>query len=198
MLAAGTYYPDPTGLGDSRDAIFALVAEAEVYGGWAGTESYLDERDSFENETILSGDLNGDDLAGFGNRTDNSYQVVQSATNALLDGFTVKAGYNADMTGGAGAGVFVNTDMQIRNCRIEDNWANSYGGGVYIEDSAVTMGNCLIVGNRAHNGTNAYGGGIFAYYSAGNEAKEFVIGNCTVSDNISTNESFRLGDRYFP
>ena len=188
-VAAGVYHPDTTGLGDPRNAIFTFDADVEVYGGFVGTEHYLDERDPFVNETILSGDLNGNDQPGFGNRADNSFQVVLSADNAILDGFTISGGYNADIAGGAGAGMFVDSDMEVRNCRVKDNWSNLYGGGIYIEDAVVTLQNCLLVDNAAYNGVTSYGGGIFAYYSAGNENKQFEIINCTISSNQSINEN---------
>ncbi len=58
-IAAGTYRPD-RGTGD-RAMFFSVPAGVALYGGFAGHEECLDERDWLANETILSGDLNGDD-----------------------------------------------------------------------------------------------------------------------------------------
>ena len=58
-VTAGTYRPD-RGTGD-RSMSFDLVCGARMYGGFAGWETTLDQRDSTANETILSGDLNWDD-----------------------------------------------------------------------------------------------------------------------------------------
>jgi len=58
-VAAGTYKPD-RGTGD-RSATFSLGNGVEVYGGFAGWEQCREERDWVVNETILNGDLNGDD-----------------------------------------------------------------------------------------------------------------------------------------
>ena len=82
-VAAGTYLP-----GDSRTDSFELVNKVELYGGFAGTETLLAERDIFSNETILSGDIdtNGDD---------DCYHVVWSdldAETSRLDGFTIRDG----------------------------------------------------------------------------------------------------------
>lgn len=188
-VAAGTYYPDPTGLGDSRDAIFTLVAEAEVYGGFVGIENYLDECDPFVNETILSGDLLGNDDLGY--FSDNSYNVVVSGIDAVLDGFTVQGGYNADIGDGAGAGIYIYTDMEVKNCVVRGNWSNQYGGGIYVEDAAVVIHNSLIVENMAYSDIDSrdtYGGGVFGYFSTGNEQIDII--NCTISNNLSFNDDF--------
>jgi len=58
-VAAGVYNPD-RGTGD-RTISFELVCGTAIYGGFAGREECLDERDWVANQTILSGDLNGDD-----------------------------------------------------------------------------------------------------------------------------------------
>ena len=58
-VAAGTYKPD-RGTGDQTLA-FELANNIAVYGGFAGWEQCREERDARINESILNGDLNGDD-----------------------------------------------------------------------------------------------------------------------------------------
>ena len=63
-VAEGTYTPDPTGLDDPREATFQLLNGVILEGGYAGCGAeWPDDRDTIVNETVLSGDLNGDDAS---------------------------------------------------------------------------------------------------------------------------------------
>ena len=74
-VAEGIYTPD-RGTGD-RTRNFPLIDGVALYGGYPGCGAAdPDARDVVTFETILSGDLDGDDAAEFANRTDNSYHVV--------------------------------------------------------------------------------------------------------------------------
>jgi len=62
-VAAGVYKPDQ-GANQTpadRNASFDLINNVALYGGFAGGEMQRDQRDWTLNETILSGDLAGDD-----------------------------------------------------------------------------------------------------------------------------------------
>ncbi|MCH8241484.1 MAG: hypothetical protein IH897_02605, partial [Planctomycetes bacterium] len=73
-VRAGVYTPDvPNG---DRTRSFELPVGVGVYGGFAGGETDLDQRDPRLHETVFSGDLNGDDDPGPNNTLDNSYHVV--------------------------------------------------------------------------------------------------------------------------
>ena len=96
-VAAGTYRPRPPD-GNAylaRQASFHLVSGIAIYGGFAGNESRREKRDPSAYASVLSGDLNGDDLPAFANRLDNSYHVVDGSAvdrTAVLDGFTISGG----------------------------------------------------------------------------------------------------------
>ncbi|MHC4445894.1 MAG: right-handed parallel beta-helix repeat-containing protein [Planctomycetota bacterium] len=192
-VAGGTYTPDydvNTGMhtGD-RIATFQLLNGVALYGGLAGNEDpatfNLDDRDFEANETILSGDLNGDDaevsdptdLLTEPTRAENSYHVVTGSgtdETAIVDGFTITAG-NADgsLPHDRGGGMYnYNGSPTISNCTFSGNSAQYVGGGMYNKLSSPTLTNCGFSGNSAVGG-----GGMFSFYS------NPTLTNCTISGN---------------
>ncbi|MGJ8682980.1 MAG: LamG-like jellyroll fold domain-containing protein [Nonlabens sp.] len=160
-VAKGTYKPHLT----DRNASF--LVNTNLYGGFAGTEVTLSDRDMSlihtTNESILSGDLLGDDntTLSFGNTTrdDNSYHVVEVLTeNVYLDGLTVQDG-NADATSGDdrfGGGVFKATNLSsftIKNSVVKNNSAFT-GAGLALtttsSDSNMVIDACIIENNLAN------------------------------------------------
>ncbi len=136
-VAAGTYHPSES---FDRSVSFFLKNGVGIYGGFTGTETTLAQRNIQANETILSGDLAGNDapLGSFDGSGENSYHVVVALNvepTALLDGFTI-AGGHADGPGlgavpesqdqGAGLNVYFSSPM-IVNCTFRGNWAKNHG-----------------------------------------------------------------------
>lgn len=116
-LMAGVYTPSDSG---DRDAHFRVRGGVSLYGGFAGDESARDQRDPTQQRSVLSGDIDGDDvvdadgvtLIAADQRGGNSFRVVvfdtASADEALLDGVIVTAGQgdaNAGDMNAAGAGL---------------------------------------------------------------------------------------------
>ncbi|HLB73516.1 MAG TPA: hypothetical protein VJJ98_05820 [Sedimentisphaerales bacterium] len=110
-VGQGVYTPDsnsavPSGTGD-RAATFQLLNNVSLTGGYAGYGgAEPDARDVNEYETILSGDLDGNDVelgeawlwwhqGREPSRIDNSYHVVTGSytdSSAKLAGFTITSG----------------------------------------------------------------------------------------------------------
>ncbi|MBQ0718856.1 MAG: PKD domain-containing protein [Gammaproteobacteria bacterium] len=161
-VAGGSYKP-----GISRADTFQLRNNVALYGGFAGTETALEQRDLSLNDTILDGDLLGDDYfryanghAVWSNAGDNSHHVVtanDTDTTAVLDGFVIAHGW-AYSTGhiDAGGGLLIrNGSPTISNTTI-DGSSGSYGGGAYIDQgSAPVFSNCEFFQNYSDIG---YGG----------------------------------------
>jgi len=208
-VAAGTYMPQswPNGGTAEREKHFSLRNDTFVYGGFAGTETLLSERNVSANPTILSGDI-----GVVGTTSDNCYHVfyhpngLNLDASAILDGFIIAAGNaNGSSPHNRGAGMYNNTSSPaIINCTFSDNTASSNGGGIYnVTLSFPTITDCTFNGNAASssgggiynissspaitnctfssNTANTYGGGI-ANYSSSSPA----IINCTFSGNTAT------------
>ena len=189
-VAQGTYRPDQTvspvgripgtiiASGD-RAATFELVYNVRFVGGYAGyRQPDPNARDCEKYETILSGDLdandigvdNPQDMPSDASRADNSYHVVTVAGTAVLDGFTITGG-----NGPQGGGVFNRYGMpQIINCTIRGNSAGSAGGGIYNDLADLILVNCTFTDNFA----GSRGGAIGSY----NESVLSLV-NCTFSYN---------------
>ncbi len=136
-IAQGIYTPAEPG-GDRRVS-FELRNGLTIKGGFAGYgQSNPDRRDTEAFRTTLSGDLNKDDvrvqdaaaMRDEPSRFDNSIRVVTSFyhATAVLDGVTIEGGYN---------------DL---------SYDLSFGGGIYCEQSSLTITNCLFRYNTAHRG----------------------------------------------
>ena len=131
-VAGGVY--TPAGPGGDRTATFSLLNGQQVYGGFLGTETNRNQRDSATNITTLSGDLNGDDVAPWSNMGDNSYHVVTASgltAPTPLDGFAVTRGWAWQATGShsAGAGIYVIASLlTIADCRVEGHLVGSTAG----------------------------------------------------------------------
>jgi hypothetical protein len=172
-VAAGVYYPDEGGgmTNDDRTMTFTLVNGVELYGGFAGDETILSQRNWETNVTVLSGDIDQDDTTtSNGVVTDaadilgsNVYHVVTGGgtnSSAVLDGFTITAG-QANGTGinGSGGGMYnYGSSPTLTNVSFTGNQATSLGGGMVIGNSSPTLTNVSFTGNSA-----GAGGGMYTY-----------------------------------
>jgi len=151
-VAAGTYKPNRradalgTITANDRNNAFVLKPGVKIYGGFAGSETLLSQRNWTTNTTILSGDL-----GAVGDTADNAYHVVISSVDAALppdletgasglDGFTITGGNSA-----AWGTISVNGNT-LQAC---------FGGGIFCYSSSPALSNLILSNNYAQ-----YGGGI--------------------------------------
>lgn len=197
-VAQGTYRPNQANgpVDTTRTATFELKDGVSMLGGFAGYGSFTpDVRMISQYETILSGDLNGDDLyvdpdnwsarlyISEATRQDNAYSVVTSnknSSNAVLHGFTLYGG-NANGVDEwpyreiRGAGLFIfEGGPTIRRCKFNLNTAVDGGAGAYVYTAAATISDCTFFQNFSER----YGAGIF-----NNGGSTPVISHCTFEDN---------------
>jgi predicted outer membrane repeat protein len=178
-VAEGVYVPGGPG---EVDATFLLSDAVALYGGFAGSEAELGERDWSAHPTILSGDLAGDDINLDGNhiaetwediRGTNAYHVLTfdaSVTpitpDTMVDGVIITAGDARDsLAARVGGGVYCSPALAAEPCSptltdvlISGNHAFD-GGGMYMRNGAhhPVLTRVTFQGNRAdHRGGGLY------------------------------------------
>lgn len=191
-VAQGTYYPSAhprdvtAGTLTNRDFTFHLVDGTKTYGGFAGTETALSERDFINNPTILSGDI-----GILGDTSDNAYHVVSSfndANTTILDGFTIENGVGGNTFTGiqsegqnvevfSGGGIInKNTATTYENLIIQNNQAIS-GAGIFNDTSNITANNIVLINNTAVSD-----GGAMSFFGFSSP----VFQNLLVANNTSS------------
>jgi hypothetical protein len=187
FVASGVYYPDVGGgrVGDDQFASFELKSGVAIYGGFAGSESSLDERDVTANLTVLSGDIDQNDVNDDGNFIaeswedlvgQNSFHVVSAYTasvTAILDGFTI--------TGGS-------ADLSPSNSN-----PFNFGGGLYNSGGSPTLRNLTFSGNRAVSGGGMYNESGWDSNSTGDSRPS--LDNIIFSGNLATNDGGGMFNR---
>lgn len=148
-VAAGTYRPDydpATGAYTvSNAASFMLLSGVAMYGGFAGTETALEQRDVAMNLSRLTGDLGG---------STRSQHVVRAngvPASAVLDGFTISDGRSTSFFSpdGMGAGLLVTGGgPTIRHCTFSGNETTfQLGGGAAVHSGSALFANCTFRNN---------------------------------------------------
>lgn len=175
-VSSGTYFPSTF----DRTQAFVIPEGVKVYGGFAGYELSIQERDLANNASILSGEI------GTPGKEDNSYTVVYTAgvsQATVIDGFIITGG-NANMqvkernpfSSGGGwynqASSGQASSPIVRNCTFQYNYA-FFGAGFYNNAesgrSDLMIEECSFIGNIAE----LDGGGILNNGSKG-------VGNMTI------------------
>ena len=151
-VAAGSYSP---ALAAIQDLSFELINGVRLYGGFRGTEIGLFQRLS-GHETILSGDVNLD-----GDTSNDTYQVLTAigvGDGALLDGFTIERGRAREILGpNSGGGIYLeDSDLTVRNCIFRENNSSFAGGAVHVLRGAPLFDACLFVDNNSSSGGAVY------------------------------------------
>ncbi len=204
-VALGVYRPDtssacPEGTGD-QTATFYLIDDVAIKGGFAGVGATdPNARDIALYETILSGDLAGDDapvldpcdLLTEPTRAENSYTVVTGGAcsrSAILDGFTITSGQATGLLPFAGGGLSLFSSIDgapccpsIRNCTFTGNSSDS-AGAIRVVGASPELVNCEIRRNAAITG-----GAIVTKSSriGTSEPCEFIIRRCMLEENYAS------------
>jgi formylglycine-generating enzyme required for sulfatase activity len=163
-VASGVYTP-----GENANDSFQLIDSVGLYGGFIATETLKSERDWQNNNTVLSGDIGGDDVTdqnGIITTTTNisgvnSLHVLSSTdvtSNTIIDGFTITGGKaNGSSPDNLGGGM-KNSDSEthLENLTFIGNFTSYRGGGIYNNGSILSLVNVNFIRNYAKQGAAIY------------------------------------------
>jgi len=181
-IAQGTYTPTQiyspngvlggaSGLNDPHLATFNLPNNVSLYGGFAGNETSLSQRNPTIHPTILSGDILGNDAspgsANFASsKADNVWHVVTAGNDiadtgvkATLDGLSIVGGYAAGPDSG---------NVDPNGVVLSLAYTHDSGGGLYARfGSNLSLNNVSFLGDYASVSSTPLpfvtgGGAIFA------------------------------------
>jgi K319L-like, PKD domain len=159
-VKAGVYSPALEAGGGSAST-YNLPSGLRLYGGFAGTEASLDERNIEDNETVISGDIAGDDDDhAFGGHAENvQHLITANATGSgtRVDGFTLRGGnaQSATDTHG-GAALVTGGALTFARCLFHVNLAVN-GGAIAVDGGSLTLRLCRFNENRGDD----FGGAIY-------------------------------------
>jgi len=208
-VAQGLYKPD-RGAGftpGDRRASFHLINGVILRGGFAGVGFADPGARNFEiYETILSGDLAGDDidvvhpsdLSDEATRSDNSWTIVSihgSEATIELDGLTVAAGGEGIQRSASGSLTISNCtfkgnsddsvdndvggDLTIASCTFQSNWGHAVS---HWSSAKLMLIDCLFSGNWGW-----WGVGIYCYFDP-----EVTLRDCTFTGNVAGSTAFAV------
>ncbi len=199
-VAQGVYKPNQ-GV-NIRQVIFFLINEVTLAGGYAGLGELDPNERNFElYETILSGDLAGNDvdvnnpsdLLSEPTRSDNGpiiYSGYSINKTAVLDGFVITGGRNTAVpfeliVGGGGIKIDNGSSPTISNCTFIGNAALACGGGMLTKkNSSPIVTNCKFIRNYAWGS----GGGVY------NASSNPIFSDCLFEGNYAGTRGGGMGN----
>lgn len=200
-VARGTYYPEYAADGistDNRDKSFVVPEGVKIYGGFAGNESSIAQRNIAANPSVLSG------------ANTNSYHVLIAInrvnnTQTVVDGFTITDGnangngsllvYNNDVPRNVGGGVCVITNdettvqVSLLNNTIKNNTAAISGGGIYSlsNKGIISLNNNTIINNTVNATSGALAGGMYIQSNTGGQI--FSVNNLIANNSVVSQQA---------
>jgi len=179
-VAKGVYRPSDR----KREDFYYLGTQVRMYGGFNGDEIAREDARPRENVTVLSGDLNGDDMvdengvtlsyADQGTSEKNSSWCIlriKDAIGVVVDGFVICGGEGHSRGGGViclGA-----SEVTMSRCVVRGNKGKT-GGGIYVSgQSQFTLRDSWVLGNYS----DTFGGGITSDEAGVTAERCWIAGN---------------------
>lgn len=189
-IAVGIYKPQSSALSNTNT--FWVNHPIEIYGGFAGTETMLAERDWINNVTTFSGDILGDDVDNdFNNfRSDNSLHVMRVESQIgiiIIDGLTISNGQTrideipmstVDYSPWRGGGIEIIAEAEIKNCIIKQCDGNA--GSAFWAISTLIGSNVLVENSTFENNRSQQGAMVYL------SMNDPILRRCHFENNMST------------
>ena len=199
-VAAGRYTPHAS----NRGVYYVINKQnMKIYGGFSGTETQLSDRVVGTNETILSADLQNNDvnvadfLGSYSNATrnaDNSYRVISitaTGNNLLLDGLTISDAHNNSSASSRGGAIIKEktvANLTLKNCVVKDNVGRNDNAGLIAEYELTTATNgtgALVIENcKFINNMSRWGSALYCFVRANNNV-DITVSNTLFDGNIA-------------
>ena len=202
-VAKGVYRPASS----NKETSYTINKKnVKIYGGFAGTESNIGDRVRGANETILSGDLNNNDVntsnysSNYPNTTrlENSRHIINitnAGENLLLDGLTISDAHNdgnATIQGGAIVKDKTIAKLTLKNCTIKDNVSRNANAGLLTEfdlnNANGTVGELYIENTKFINNMSSFGSGIYSLLRD-NTHVNITVANSLFEGNIAADRN---------
>jgi predicted outer membrane repeat protein len=214
-IAQGTYVPSQiyapngvvggiSGLTVDQLKTFNIPDNTELYGGFKAGMTSLSQANPNLYPTILSGDLSGANInnPALAEQSGNAWHVVTlgnditgAGVTATLSGLTIEDGYANGPAGTApfgafvynhnfGGGVYANdSNLTMTNDNIQYNYSASDGGGVFTNDTNLAVSNSVF----SHDSAVTRGGGLESLNTfEGNTPHTSTLTNDLFENNTST------------
>jgi len=212
LVAKGVYYPDEGGgtVDNDTSAGFEIPDGVSLIGGLLSGQNLSNPRDLEMNRTVLSGDIEQDDLdpegdgiieSNFDINGPNTLQIVKPAGEFFLDGFVINAGAAGGTLSGGGI-IADQRTLTVRNCIIQA-CSGANGGGASANGASGSFENCSFISNAGAfrcGGLFAVGAGLnlincdFIHNSGFQEGGALIVGGakiagCRFMGNVSARGS---------
>ena len=179
-MARGTYSP-----GTTRSSTYELPSGIVIYGGFAGTETSLSQRDftliATTNRTLIDGSLGED-----GDDTDNIRRLFELGEDevATLDGLSLANAYGDATRSGEGAAILadLNSQLTLHNCRVENNVLTRGNGGAIFSLGTVNVARSIFSNNRITSSSGGRGAAIFVEQGTLHLLNSVFISNTATGD----------------
>jgi hypothetical protein len=193
-VAGGVYTATPftSVFFTDRDASLRFYDGTRIFGGFAGTENYLHQREFGRNtEVIISGSIGG---AGTSDDTRTLLTLIGCGDSTLVEHVTISGGFDDEpgsaYLAGRGGGVEIIPDSEFpsvgndsgpvfRDVAFRNNAALREGGAVWANFIDPVFERCVFEANHAKitGNTDADGGAVFA------SSADPVFVNCEFTGN---------------